>query len=214
MAEQVKYRDCLIYIDKEVIEEDQAKGKESMLDSKPLVTVMPTSNRVKNLANKGWGNDENIYIRIKETNMILMHIRGNYCIIVSEYINLCKGGKKSIIEHISSSYFSINEKCDVVTAGGNNKSKKLYRQIMALQKNGTTTDKLSAEDEIHHKFARWLNTQEAMKIVDKITHIDIENGQKSHRYGRVIKSAEDLKNFLSSTTVINQHLEGMDNLII
>jgi hypothetical protein len=220
MAFRTKYRECLIYIGKEVIEQEQAKGKKSMLDSEPLATTMPTSNRVKKNARQGWGNSENIYLRIKNSNMLLMHIKKGYCVIVPEYVHSCSGGKKSIIEHMSTMYFTYDNKGEIVSSKKDTQNRKLYRKIMALKYFGSTTAKLIAKSkgttdvyEVHHKFNRWLNTEEAMKLVNKKQHSNIKEGQKSHRDGRCIWSAKELENFLNSIKSTNEDLIYLDNKI-
>jgi hypothetical protein len=219
MAFQTKYRECLIFVEKEVIEQELAKGAMSMLESEPLATLMPTSNRVKNHAKQGWGNAENIYLRIKNSNMILFHVKNGYCVIVPEYVHSCSGGKKSIVEHMSTTYFTISNKGNVISAK-NTRNRKLYRQIMALKYFGSTTAKLSIKSngttavyEVHHKYTRWLNTEEAMKLVDKKHHSEIKGGQKSHRVGRCIGSTKELEDFLSFTKHLNNELKYLDNKI-
>jgi hypothetical protein len=220
MAFQTKYsRECLIFVEKGVIEQELAKGAMSKLESEPLATLMPTSNRVKNQAKQGWGNAENIYLRIKDSNMILFHVKNGYCVIVPEYVHSCSGGKKSIVEHMSTTYFTISNKGNVISAK-NTRNRKLYRQIMALKYFGSTTAKLSIKSngttavyEVHHKYTRWLNTEEAMKLVDKKQHSNIKDGQKSHRDGRCIESVNKFENLLKSIKSTNEDLIYLDNKI-
>jgi hypothetical protein len=206
----MKYTECMIKIEKEVIDQELVKGKESMLDSEPLATTMPKSNRVKKTAIPGWGNSQNIYMKIKGTNMILLHVKDGKCIIVPEYVQTASGTPKSIIEHMATTYFTIdNDKNNVVSTIGINK--KIYRQIIALKKYGNTDEKLPSDFEVHHKYARWLNTEEAMLMLNREQHSKIRNGQKSHRAGRQIDSTERLEDCLKNINRINEELVNRDN---
>jgi hypothetical protein len=150
-------------------------------------------------------------MRIKGTNMLLMHIKNGYCVIIPEYVHCCDGTKRSIIGDISDTYFSLCGKNNVISSGKFIRNNKLYRQIMALKYFGDKKKKVPSHLEVHHKYMRWLSTEESMKLVTKEAHSQICNGKKSHRDGRCIDSVQELENFLNAISCLNRKLEKLEN---
>lgn len=158
----------------------------------------PKSNRVKYTAINTWGHDANVYMNICGTNMVLMHVKNNNCIILPRTIITVNGQEIDVAKRFSKYYFYINPYDDVVGKVGK-KEYKLYRMLFALILYGNELRRISWQLEVHHKWMRYLNIMECITLVTKKEHamIHSETSQKSHRMGKLINNVDDLKMFIA-----------------
>ena len=72
-------RDNFVTLNKDIVVEAR-KGSVPILAD--VGYKIPISNRVKNTLIPQWGHNANVYMHIMFTNMLVMHVRENLCIII------------------------------------------------------------------------------------------------------------------------------------
>lgn len=197
-------RECLVGIDLDVIIKARLK-EESILED--IQFSLPKANCKKNTMQPFWEADANVYMRVKGSNLVVMHVQDGYCIIIPEYVRTCGGEKFNVVDELSKYYYGLSSCGSVITSSNGEVGKLIYRQIMSLKHYGDIKVELPEDMEVHHKGRRYLNTEEAMVLVTSEHHDDIHSiiGRSSHRNGRVIHDVEELEVFLDDIKNINAY---------
>ena len=188
-------RDNYITIGKELVIEERKRGEELVLAD--LDYRVPTSNRVKNTAINKWGRDANVYMHIRYTNFVIMHIKNNLCVIIPKKITSKDGECIAVVKRLRQYYFNISSndevECDIM-----GKKHKLYRMLCALGEYGNERYRLPKYMDVHHKWWRYINIPECMTLMTKKKHIalHIKISKKSQRKGKLIRTHEALMEFI------------------
>lgn len=187
-------RDNFVTLNKDIVVEAR-KGVESILID--VDYKVPTSNRVKNTAINKWGNDANVYMSIRGTNMMIFHVKNNACLIIPQKIVTVGGKEINVAERFKKYYFNI-DKDDNVRCKFNGKYYKLYRMLYSLILYGDETKRIPEEIEVHHKWRRYNNMTECMVLLNNDEHINVhkQTSQASHRMGKEIRDMIDLVLFI------------------
>lgn len=195
MDTKLEIRDNYITIGKELVIEERQRGEELVLAD--LDFRVPMSNRVKNTAINKWGRDANVYMHIRYTNFVIMHIKNNFCVIIPKKIVSKDGDYIDVVKRLKQYYFYINNN-EEVECGIKGKKYRLYRMICALVEYGNERYILPKDMEVHHKWWRFINLPECMTLMAKKKHATIHEkiSQKSHRKGKIIRNHEALMEFI------------------
>lgn len=188
-------RDNFITLNKDVVVEARKGRVPKLVD---VGYKLPISNRVKNTAIPKWGYDANVYMHIMFTNMLIMHIRENLCIIIPKKIVTVYGEEIDVAERLSKYYFTINTVNDEVITRIGKRRYKMYRMLYSLIMYGDESKRVPSQFDVHHKWMRYLNIMECMTLLGKREHLKVHNktSMASHRMGRVIRDIDDLKLFI------------------
>lgn len=185
-----RYKEGVVHIDPEFIK----KASESNLLE--LITREKTEAVL--------GGDFNIYIEIKGTNYVLMHIKKNQYIVINRRI-WCKKTKKWI--HLAKRlangfHFKLNNGEVTTQPRVKHKCKKktmyIYRIIMSYSLYGCV-DGLDSAKDVHHVNERYYNMHNCLRYVDRDVHLNyhFDTGNKSKRDGKIIKNYKEFCDFLN-----------------
>lgn len=160
--------------------------------------ALPKSNRVKNSAIPKWGYDVNVYMKIHNTNMILLHVKNNCCVVIPNEIVNVNGELIQVAERLSKYYFTIDKVNNEVICFIDKKKIKLYRMLYALVLYGDELRRIPRQLEVHHKWMRYLNIMECMTLLSKNEHKKVHDktSMASHRLGRLVRDSDDFKAFV------------------
>ena len=188
-------RDNYITIGKELVIEERQRGEGLILSD--IDFRIPTSRRVKYTAINRWGHDANVYMQIRYTNFVIMHVRDNLCVIIPRKVISEDGRCIDVVERLKQYYFSINKKGYVCTLY-NGRWYKLYRMLYALMMYGDERILIPHDYEVHHKWWRYINILECMTLMTKNKHDAIHKkiSKKSHRKGKIIRNHKALMEFI------------------
>lgn len=207
MDTKISLSDNFITLRKDIVV-DARKGKVPILAD--VGYKIPISNRVKNTAIPKWGHNVNAYMHIMYTNMLMMHVKDNLCIIIPKKVVTVYGEEIDVAERLSKYYFSIDIRNGEVLTRIRNRNYKIYRMIYSLILYGDEMKRVSSQLEVHHKWMRYLNIMECMTLINRSKHLKIHNetSMTSHRMGRVIRDIDDLKLFRRE---LNNNIEFWKN---
>lgn len=137
---------------------------------------------------------ENGYFRIAGTNFVWMHVQDGYGIIINEFITTRSGKRINLVEVLSKYYWYIDNTSNIVKAHELD-NRAVYRCIMSIILYDDIKKKMPKWIEVHHKWWKWCNTQNAITEACHSKHQYFHNyinSRKSHKRGALICSVKDL----------------------
>lgn len=144
----------------------------------------------------------NGYFRVKLLpNIVWMHIQNGYGILINEYVETQSGRCVNLVNELSQHYWYIENRTGIIKSYALS-NRALYRCIESIIVYDDIKKKMKRYFEVHHKWWKWCNTQEAMTVVCYKKHQyfhNYVNSRKSHQKGVVIC---DVKEFLGWINVI------------
>lgn len=143
----------------------------------------------------------NGYFRLKGTNLVWMHVQDGYGIFINQYVQTGSGELVNLVEILSQHYWYIENRTGTIKCFTLD-CRALYRCIESIIIYGNINRKLPKWLEVHHKWWKWCNTQNAMTAVCYQKHQYFHNAinsRRSHKRGVVIRN---VKNFMYWEKVI------------
>lgn len=145
----------------------------------------------------------NGYFRIAGTNFVWMHVQDGYGVIINEFIITRSGKRINLIEVLSQYYWYIENRTGIIKAHELD-NRALYRCIMSTILYDNVHVKMPKWLEVHHKWWKWCNTQNAMTAVCHKKHQyfhNFINSRKSHQQGVLICVVEEMLQWKSVTKI-------------
>ena len=143
----------------------------------------------------------NAYFRIAGTNFVWMHVQDGYGVIINEFITTRSEKRINLIEILSQYYWYIENRTGIIKCCTLD-NRAVYRSIMSIILYDNVHVKMPKWLEVHHKWWKWCNTQNAMTAVCYRKHQyfhNFVNSRKSHQKGVVIS---DIAQWLHRKNVI------------
>ena len=198
----MKTRDCLYGIEANVIVDLVQNG-----ELVPIICKNSTYASVKNTE------PVNGYFKIKDTNLVWMHVQNGYGVIINEYVETESGKRVNLVSELSPYYWYIENRTGIIKAWALD-NRVLYRCIESIILYKNIKKNMKSFLEVHHKWWKWCNTQNTMSVVCYKKHQYFHNhinSRKSHQKGIVIRSVKefmDWKKVIASENAIlkNQHM--------
>lgn len=198
----MRTRDCLFGIEANIIVDLVQNG-----ELVPIICKNSTYASVKNTE------PVNGYFKIKDTNLVWMHVQNGYGVVINEYVETESGKRVNLVSELSPYYWYIENRTGIIKAWALD-NRALYRCIESIILYDNIKKKMKHCLEVHHKWWKWCNTQSAMSVVCYKKHQYFHNhinSRKSHQKGVVIRSVKefmDWKKVIASEDAIlkNQHM--------
>lgn len=143
----------------------------------------------------------NAYFRIAGTNLVWMHVQNGYGIIINEFIHTRSGKMINLVEVLSQYYWYIENRTGIIKAHELD-NRAIYRCIMSIIIYDDIKNKMKKWLEVHHKWWKWCNTQNAMTEVCHKKHQYFHNyinSRKSHQRGVLICNKEEMLQWINVT---------------
>ncbi len=135
----------------------------------------------------------NGYFKIKDTNLIWMHVQNGYGVIINEFVQTKNGLHVNLVDELSPYYWYIENRTGIIKAWALD-NRALYSCIESIIVYGDINKRIESYMDVHHKGKKWFNTKNTMSVVCRKKHKHHHNKvgtRKSHRHGVVIRSVEE-----------------------
>lgn len=152
----------------------------------------------------------NGYFRLKKTNLVWMHVQDGYGVFINEYVKTRSGKLINLVEILSRHYWYIENRTGIIKCYELD-SRALYRCIESIIIYGNINKKIPKWLEVHHKWWKWCNTQNAMAAVCYRRHQffhNFVNSRKSHQKGIVISHAGEMLHWRNAILVEDAKLKN------
>lgn len=152
----------------------------------------------------------NGYFRIGETNFVWMHVQDGYGIIINEFITTRSGKRVNLVELLSGYYWYIENGTGIIRAHVLD-NRAIYRCIMSIILYDDIKNKMPKWLEVHHKWWKWCNTQNAITEACHNKHQyfhNFVNTRKSHQKGIVITDVGELLHWKNAIIVEDAKLKN------
>lgn len=154
---------------------------------------------------------ENGYFKIKWLkNVVWMHIQDGYGVFINEYVQTNDGSWVNLVEILSKYYWFIDNsfsspRCSKL------QNRELWRCIANIITYGDIRKHIPSYYEVHHKWWRWCNLQNTIRIVCEKKHHQFheQNGQGSHRAGVVIDDANAFITWIGTIKAWNKYYRNV-----
>ena len=152
----------------------------------------------------------NAYFRIAHTNLVWMHVQDGYGIITNEYVISRTGKEINLIEVLSQYYWYIENRTGIIKCFTLD-NRAIYRCIMSIILYDNVHVKMPKWLEVHHKWWKWCNTQNAIAETCHRKHQYFHNyinSRKSHQRGILICNEEEMLRWKNVIFVENAKLKN------
>lgn len=198
-----RYMEGGIFINPDYIKRASGEGK--------LELVARENNRAT------LGSEYNIYIGIKGTRYVLMHIKRNQYTVINKRVWCLKNGKWiQLAKRLANRFHFKIGNGEITTRPrkkqrSNKKTLYLYRVIMSFSLYGDI-DKLDTNTDVHHVMDRYFNMISCLRYINHSEHLSyhFENGNDSRREGRIIESYEEFCDFLEEIKRVDRMASIME----
>lgn len=125
----------------------------------------------------------NIYLQVAGTNLVLVHIKNGYFIVINKEISLKDGATMNLVDELSKVHWLFKGSRVYCPKMGN---RQMYQCIGSIMMYGDIDHRLPITMHVHHKWFRWCNAVETITPVcyryHRYFHAEI-GSQESHRLG-------------------------------
>lgn len=156
----------------------------------------------------------NTYMRVMDVdNLVFMQLQNGYGVFINEVIKTQDGKTINLVGELSKHYWFIANGAKNEPKSATLNKRSLWRCIGSLLKYGDIQKKLPRKIETHHKWWRWMNTQEALNYVCGKYHQYFHNyinSRASHQLGVVICNEEEFDNWIDVIQQQQKYLSSQD----
>lgn len=175
-----------------------------------LGILQPIVCRKATSAKESHRDSTNGYFRIAGTNLVWMHVQDGYGIIINEFIITRSGKEINLIEVLSQYYWYIENRTGIIKCFTLD-NRAIYRCIMSIILYDNVHVKMPKWLEVHHKWWKWCNTQNAIAETCHRKHQYFHNyinSRKSHQRGILICNEEEMLRWKNVIFVENAKLKN------
>lgn len=178
----MRTRDCLFGIEANVIVDLVQNGE-----------LVPIVCKKSSYANVTHTEPVNGYFKIKDTNLVWIHVQNGYGVIINEQVETENGLCINLVDELSQYYWYIENRTGVIKSWALD-NRALYSCIESIIVYSNINKRIESYRDVHHKGKKWINTKNTMSVVCRKKHKhhhDKVGTRRSHRHGVVIRSVEE-----------------------